>query len=165
MQIDTISVVERAHHHILHTRVPNYTPAMLHKLQSHRREVFEYWFHAAACLPISDYRYCLSIMKGFRETRTIDTRLKNQILARIRAEGPLMSKNFEAPPGHKSGGWWGVGNEPLVHFSLYEITPKTLVLDQDKVHSFAAITCSIGLFRFFQTHPPQFRDGILLIYD
>lgn len=106
VQIDTISVVERAHHHILRTRVPNYTPDMLHNLQSNRREVFEYWFHAAAYLPMDDYRYYLPIMKGYRETRVIDKKFRKLIMARIRGEGPLMSKDFEAPPGHKSGGWW-----------------------------------------------------------
>ena len=58
VQIDTISVVERAHHHVLHSRVPGYQPRHLERLLAKRR-VFEYWAHAAAYLPMSAYRYTL----------------------------------------------------------------------------------------------------------
>src|SRR4051794_11216652 len=40
VQIDTISVVERAHHHVLWSRVPDYAPALLAELQSEGK-VFE----------------------------------------------------------------------------------------------------------------------------
>ena len=59
IQIDTIHIVERAHHHVLWTRQPGYAPAMLHDLQAGDRAVFEYWAHAMAYLPISDYRFVL----------------------------------------------------------------------------------------------------------
>ena len=51
VQIDTISVVERAHNHVLATRVPNFQPRHLDELQR-RGEIFEYWYHAAAYLPM-----------------------------------------------------------------------------------------------------------------
>ena len=41
VQIDTISVVERAHQHVLRSRVGNYRPAFLDSLLQ-RGEVFEY---------------------------------------------------------------------------------------------------------------------------
>jgi uncharacterized protein YcaQ len=56
VQIDTISVVERAHHHVLWSRVPNYSPRHLEQLVSERK-LFEYWYHAAAFLPMADYRF------------------------------------------------------------------------------------------------------------
>lgn len=43
IQIDTIAVVQRAHHHTLWTRQPDYEPQMLHELQAVDRRVFEYW--------------------------------------------------------------------------------------------------------------------------
>ena len=61
VQIDTISVVERAHHHVLWSRVENYRPKFLDQLVR-EREVFEYWFHAAAWLPMKDYRFALPRM-------------------------------------------------------------------------------------------------------
>ncbi|MCW8354511.1 winged helix DNA-binding domain-containing protein [Marinomonas pontica] len=50
VQIDTISVVERAHLHVLHSRVPTFEPAMLDQLLV-GGDVFEYWSHAAAFYP------------------------------------------------------------------------------------------------------------------
>lgn len=119
VQIDTISVVERAHHHVLKTRVSNYTPRHLHVLQKERRQVFEYWSHAAAYLPFRDYRYCLPLMAGSRRKRPPDRKLARLILDRIRTEGPLQSKDFEAPPNHKSGGWWDFKPAKRVLQQLY----------------------------------------------
>ena len=59
VQIDTISVVRRAHEHILWTRHPEFRPEMLHALQAKDRRVFEYWTHAASYLPMSHYRFYL----------------------------------------------------------------------------------------------------------
>lgn len=42
VQIDPLSVIERAHHHTLWTRIPDYDPDMLYELQSKDRKVFEY---------------------------------------------------------------------------------------------------------------------------
>ena len=55
LQIDTISVVERAHHHILWSRISDYHPLMLQKIEEEKRQVFEYWAHAASYLPMRDY--------------------------------------------------------------------------------------------------------------
>ena len=64
VQIDTIHVIERAHHHVLWSRIPGYRPADLHHAQSGERSVFEYWTHALAYLPTSAYRYFLPAMKA-----------------------------------------------------------------------------------------------------
>jgi len=50
IQIDTISVVERAHHHILYSRVPKFKPAMTNKMLVDR-SIFEYWTHAQPFYP------------------------------------------------------------------------------------------------------------------
>jgi hypothetical protein len=106
IQIDTISVVDRAHHHTLKARVPNYQPTLLNKLQSVDRTAFEYWAHAAAYLPMHHYRYYLPLMQGYQRHRTHDKKMVQYILARISAEGPLQAKDFEAPAGKPSSGWW-----------------------------------------------------------
>jgi uncharacterized protein YcaQ len=66
VQIDTLSVVERAHHHVLWSRVPGYDPRHLNQLIG-ERHIFEYWFHAASYLPMSDYRYALPRMMSIRK--------------------------------------------------------------------------------------------------
>ncbi|MBE9028356.1 YcaQ family DNA glycosylase [filamentous cyanobacterium LEGE 11480] len=109
VQVDTISVVARAHHHVLHSRVANYQPAMLDQLLKNRR-VFEYWSHAAAFLPIAAYRYSLpykhAIKSGKRHWfKNPDYKLMDQLMERVRAEGPLRSRDIESGKT-KAGGWW-----------------------------------------------------------
>ena len=91
VQIDTLSVVERAHHHVLWSRVPGYSPQYLNQLSS-TGKIFEYWFHAAAYLPMRDYRFALPRMLSFRRGespyfRSVDKALMAEILARVRGEG------------------------------------------------------------------------------
>lgn len=112
VQIDTISVVARAHHQTLWARRPDYDPTMLHELLSHDRRIFEYWGHAASYLPIEDYRYYLPRM---RRSPTSDRgklwiskneSVMQHVYERIKAEGPLASKDFAQPEGRKGGEWW-----------------------------------------------------------
>lgn len=108
VQIDTISVVARAHHHVLWSRVANYRPSFLERLVSERK-LFEYWFHAAAWLPMRDYRYALPRMHRVNGERDWfgdpDRKLQREILRRVEAEGPLRARDFE-DPAHRSDGWW-----------------------------------------------------------
>jgi uncharacterized protein YcaQ len=109
VQIDTISVVERAHHHVIWSRVPTYQPRMLNELVRDSK-VFEYWFHAAAYLPMSQYRYVLPRMHAIKSgekhwfTNT-DRRLMKKILQRIRHEGPLLARDF-TDKSNGQNGWW-----------------------------------------------------------
>ncbi len=110
IQIDTISVIERAHHHTLWNRNPRYKHSQLDRLVEDRK-VFEYWSHAAAYLPIEDYRYCLPRMHneiaGAGRWHSKDKKLMNSVLARIRDEGPLRARDFEDPnPGKKAMWEW-----------------------------------------------------------
>ena len=79
---------------------------MLNELQIKDRKLFEYWAHAAAYLPIKDYRYYLPIMEGSAIRRKPDPVMAPEILRKIRDEGPLQSTHFENPEGRKSNGWW-----------------------------------------------------------
>lgn len=114
IQIDTISVVQRAHHHTLWTRFSGYHPDMLHQLQAVDRIIFEYWGHAASYLPMRDYRYYIYRMKNFCDPKNkwAKERLKkcghlmDGILERIRKEGPLGSRDFKSTPDVKRGHWW-----------------------------------------------------------
>jgi uncharacterized protein YcaQ len=105
LQIDTISVVNRAHEHILQTRIENYRPAHLDELYR-ERHIFEYWGHAASFIPFEAYRYSLPMMRGWRDSRQCDRKLAARILARIRDEGPLASRDFEDTRTIKTTGWW-----------------------------------------------------------
>lgn len=109
VQIDTISVVARAHHHVLATRVANYQEAHLAKLQEERK-ILEYWAHAAAYLPMQDYRFTLPLKNYFREKKDpwpkSEKNLVQKVLDRVKLEGPLMARDFEGDRMRKGEGWW-----------------------------------------------------------
>jgi uncharacterized protein YcaQ len=112
VQIDTIAVVRRAHHHTFWSRRQDYQPGMLHELQANDRRVFEYWCPAASYLPMRDYRYYLPTMRGIASSSRTrawladHTNLVDEVVKRIRREGPLTSADFAAPEGRKRGSWW-----------------------------------------------------------
>lgn len=108
IQIDTISVIERAHHHTLWNRVPTYKSEQLDRLVE-QKQVFEYWWHAAAYLPMRDYRFSLHRKKALASGALDhwyprDQKLMRYVYDRIRAEGPLMAKDFEHT-GPKTSDW------------------------------------------------------------
>ncbi|MEZ5042154.1 MAG: crosslink repair DNA glycosylase YcaQ family protein [Saprospiraceae bacterium] len=98
IQIDTIAVIERAHHHILSSRVAGYQPAYLQALEEDR-SIFEYWAHAASYLPMAHYRFSLPRKQDFQTGKEQwfkrDAKTLKYVLDRIIAEGPLMSKDFK----------------------------------------------------------------------
>lgn len=108
VQIDTISIVERAHKHILWTRMPGYRNEFLDKLIDKNKKVFEFWDHAAAYMPVEHYRFTLPRKLAFAKKHS-DWAKKNKkllgfILERIKIEGALQSRDFEDTK--KRGQWW-----------------------------------------------------------
>src|ERR1700742_3514117 len=67
LQIDTINVIERCHHHILWNRIPDYRRAHLRQAQSVDKSVFEYWTHALSYVPTRDLPFFLPEMKRHRQ--------------------------------------------------------------------------------------------------
>src|SRR5215467_14067270 len=65
VQIDTIHVIERCHHHILFTRIPSYRREHLHQAQSVDKSVFEYWTHALSYIPTASLRYYVRLMRDW----------------------------------------------------------------------------------------------------
>jgi uncharacterized protein YcaQ len=55
VQLDSIRVVSRAHHHILWSRNQNYREPMLDKLMRKERGVFEHFTHDASVIPMEFY--------------------------------------------------------------------------------------------------------------
>ena len=114
IQIDTINVVERAHHLTLWSRLGNYDKTLLHQLAYDDRRIFEYWAHAACYIPLKDYRYFLhpmetrhkSMVETFSRRNKGDPALMDQVLERVKAEGPLSAKDFEHKRKRPSKGWW-----------------------------------------------------------
>jgi hypothetical protein len=100
VQIDTINVIERCHHHILWSRIPEYRRADLRVAQSLDKSVFEYWTHALSYVPSKDLRFFIPAMKRhqreghrwFKSVRPADMR---KVLKLIRRDGPLTIRDIE----------------------------------------------------------------------
>jgi hypothetical protein len=109
IQIDTNYVVERAHHHAIASRVPDYNPEWLEQLQEEGR-IFEFWTYATGYIPMHNFRFSLPVKAGFLEKRKPLTQpeinLMKKILDRIAREGPLRARDFENDRVTKSSGWW-----------------------------------------------------------
>ncbi len=100
LQIDTINVIERCHHHILFTRIPGYRREHLHQAQTRDKSVFEYWTHALAYVPTRDLRYFIPEMR--RHRREPDQRFASvtrsdvrKVLQRIRSTGPVTIRDID----------------------------------------------------------------------
>jgi uncharacterized protein YcaQ len=99
VQIDTINVIERCHHHILFNRIPDYRRADLKQAQSVDKSVFEYWTHALSYIPSKDISFFLPAMKAhkrdghkwFSSVTPADTR---KVMRLVRA-GPLTIRDIE----------------------------------------------------------------------
>jgi uncharacterized protein YcaQ len=100
VQIDTINVIERSHHHILYSRIPGYRRADLHQAQTLDKTVFEYWTHALSYIPTADMRFYVGAMKRHWQRRSVwfgsvtpaDLR---KVLRRIRTQGALTIRDID----------------------------------------------------------------------
>jgi uncharacterized protein YcaQ len=100
VQIDTINVIERCHHHILYTRIPAYRREHLRQAQTIDKTVFEYWTHALSYLPTRDMRFYTGAMKRDWRRRSVwFTAVKERdirrVLARIKRGGALTIRDID----------------------------------------------------------------------
>ncbi|HXS23254.1 MAG TPA: crosslink repair DNA glycosylase YcaQ family protein [Gemmatimonadales bacterium] len=100
VQIDTINVIERCHHHILYTRIPEYQRGHLHQAQTVYKTVFEYWTHALAYLPTKDIRFYTRAMRQEWEHRSawfsaVKEEDVRRVVARIRKDGALTIRDID----------------------------------------------------------------------
>ena len=100
VQIDTINVIERSHHHILWSRIPAYRLADLAVALSEEKSVFEYWTHALSYIPTRDYRFFMADMKKHGEGpekwfSSVTRQDLRAAIARVRREGPLSIRDID----------------------------------------------------------------------
>src|ERR1700759_661001 len=93
IQLDTNFTVERAHHHAIFARVPDYRPEWLEELQEDGR-IFEFFTSDSGFMPMHNYRFSLPVKAGFvarrKELTAAEANLMSRILDRVGREGPLM---------------------------------------------------------------------------
>jgi hypothetical protein len=125
IQVDPINVLQRAHHHVLWSRVPNYHPDMLHELQYPDAAVFEYWNHAASYLPMTDYGFSMPLMRKYRrEFHWSDDspelrKSMRRLLTMIRKQGPLTLSEVESTGA--VNGWSAGKTSKIERRALHEL--------------------------------------------
>lgn len=103
VQLDTIQVVSRAHHHILWSRNQNYREDMLDPLLRRDRSVFEHFTHDASVLPMELLPLWQRQFRRKKEEvsrsswfgKHLEPELIKDVLRRITEEGPLSTRDFE----------------------------------------------------------------------
>lgn len=114
LQLDSINVVERAHHLTLWSRFGPYERTALERIVYRKRLLFEYWAHAACLVSASHFPAWRRVMLDYSvRSRAWGKWLKkNRAVLRaveeaITANGPLGSADFahRRAPG-SAGGWW-----------------------------------------------------------
>jgi uncharacterized protein len=99
VQIDTINVIERAHHHILWSRVPNYRTEHLIHLQSKEKSVFEYWSHVLSYFPTDSFQFHRLRMEKNKVNpnkwySSVSIRDRERMLERIEVDGPISIRDI-----------------------------------------------------------------------
>lgn len=93
----------------MHSRVPKFKPSMTNQILLDGY-IFEYWSHAAAFLPMTDYRFSLPYKQAIKSGqvhwyKNPDKKLMAELLARIASDGPLRSHDLDSNRNKRSG-WW-----------------------------------------------------------
>ena len=114
VQIDSVNVIDRAHHVTLWSRFGEYDRASLERLIYRRRVLFEYLSHVACFVAAEDLPIWRAFMadtpRRFRERHRYPGRqqaLVDAVERAIAERGPLGNADFERPRHMgKGGGWW-----------------------------------------------------------
>ena len=114
VQVDTINVVERAHHLILAARFDAFRPETLARLVERDKLLFEHWTHDASLIPTRWFAHWKPRFERHRMNRWWSERFGGDpdevcaaVLERVAREGPVMSRDFEHERNGEPRGWWG----------------------------------------------------------
>jgi uncharacterized protein YcaQ len=113
IQLDSINVVDRAHHLTLWSRFGPYDRAALERLVYRRRVLFEYWAHVACLVSTAHFPAWRRAMldythqhKGWTKFLKRHPRILRTVEAEICARGPLGNADFADLRAGRTSGWW-----------------------------------------------------------
>jgi uncharacterized protein YcaQ len=112
LQLDTIHVVARSHHLVLHARLGDYRPGWLDELLA-GASLFETWAHEACLAPVEDHglhRRMLAtsqhwFMRRARKLLAEEGEGMAALLEEIRRRGPVKASDFASDRPRRTG-WW-----------------------------------------------------------
>lgn len=126
LQIDTISVVNRSTYLVLWSRIGNYDPAWLEKIQE-EGEVFEYWAHASSFIPMEDYPlFRRKMLERATHWWQVTDWVNNHqemiafVKETIKEKGPQKSSDFPKRSGVNHG-WWDWKDEKIALDMLWTL--------------------------------------------
>jgi uncharacterized protein YcaQ len=120
-QIDSVNVLARAHYVPAFARLGPYSTDALDSLAYRKRELFEYWGHAACLLPVSLYpllRYRMHAAQTQEYMRSERGAYVAKAYAEVAEFGPIAAAEL-SNPGKRSGKWWGWGDGKAALEHLY----------------------------------------------
>ena len=99
VQIDTINVIERCHHHILYNRIPKYKRSDLYRSQTIDKSIFEYWTHALSFVATKDFSFFLNEMKRIQQNpgrwfSSVTKQDMKKVFELIEDQGPLSIRDI-----------------------------------------------------------------------
>lgn len=109
VQLDTNYVVERAHHHVMAARVPDYQVSWLADLSEEGR-IYEYFTSDAGYLPMHEFRFSLPVKQAFKTQDKPNTpavtNLMKQMMDQVERDGAVRVSDFDNDRQEASSGWW-----------------------------------------------------------
>jgi hypothetical protein len=145
VQIDSINIVERAHHLTLLSRLQGYRPALLDRLLERERRLFEHWTHDASAVPTIWYPYWKIRFERYRK-RVLEhpwwqerigpepARAVEHVRERLLKEGPLRARDFEDTRGADAERtWWGWKPQKAALEYLWR-TGELAIVGRDSFH-------------------------------
>ncbi len=150
VQVDSINVLERAHHMILATRLTGYRPEHLAHPLEVSRTLFEHWTHDACVIPTAWYAHW---RHRFRrdETRIADhpwwqervggsaRTAAASILRRLRSGERLRARDLQTSAPREGGAWWDWRPEKAALEFLWR-TGKATIAERDGFEKVYACT-------------------------
>jgi uncharacterized protein YcaQ len=121
-QIDSVNVLVRAHYVPAFARLGPYAMDTLDTLAYEKRELFEYWGHAACLLPMHLFplvRFRMHSESGLEYLASERGAYAAQVYGEVAERGPITAGEL-SNPGKRSGNWWGWGNGKAALEYLYD---------------------------------------------
>jgi uncharacterized protein len=120
VQIDSVNVLVRAHYFPAFSRIGPYPTEWLDELTYRKRQLFEYWGHAASLIPVNlfpSFRWRMErakrgngVYRGLVNFAKENAKLIQEVLEQIRQHGPAgagdVEKAIREEQLARKAGWW-----------------------------------------------------------
>ncbi len=160
LQIDSVNVVERAHHLTLFSRLGPHDPALLWRALE-QRHLFEYWARMASFCPIEDFplfryrmeRYAKGNWSRIKELSAKAPQYVESVYQQVAERGPLTVADLDEP-GERSGPWWGWADGKIALEYLFSAGRVGVALRRNFTRYYDVIERVIPR-EYFDASPPE----------